>query len=128
MSKHQYLISKYHWKSRKGFIKLSADSTILFLGIGSKTKMRNWRKVFYIMCAIASETSLICRKHSKGLLKFFKYTYLLYSLVTISFYLKNGSNHSYFLFQKILKIEMTENKKMLLLYINIDSKCLSINI
>ena len=36
-------------------------------------------------------------------------------------------NYSYFLFKKKM-IEMKENKKMLLLYINIDSKCLNINI
>ena len=48
--KTSILISKYRWKSSKSFIKLSADSGFLFLGIGSKTKRRNWRKVFYIMC------------------------------------------------------------------------------
>ena len=46
VSKHQYLISKYHWKSRENFIELSADSAFSFLGIGSKTKLRDWRKVF----------------------------------------------------------------------------------
>ena len=38
MSKDQYLISKYHWKSRENFIELSADSAFSFLGIESKTK------------------------------------------------------------------------------------------
>ena len=120
MSKHRSLISKYHWKSRKSFIKLSADFAFSFLGIGSKTKSRNWRKVFKIMCVIASETSLISTIRSKGLLKFLKYTCLLYNLVRICFYLKKGSNYSYF--------QMKENGKMFLLYINIDSKCLNINI
>ena len=50
MSKHRYLISKYHWKSRKSFIKLYVDSVFSFLGIGPKTKTWNWRKFFYIMC------------------------------------------------------------------------------
>ena len=57
MSKHQYLISKYHWKSREDFVQPSADSRFSFLGIGSKTKTRNWRKTFYNMF-IASYTSL----------------------------------------------------------------------
>ena len=46
VSKHQYLISKHHWKSRENFIELSADSTFSFLGIGSKTKSRDRWKVF----------------------------------------------------------------------------------
>ena len=46
--KHQYLIRKYHWKSRENFIELSVDSAFSVLVIGSKTKTRNWWKVFYI--------------------------------------------------------------------------------
>ena len=46
--KHQYLIRKYNWKSRENFIELSVDSAFSVLVIGSKTKTRNWRKVFYI--------------------------------------------------------------------------------
>ena len=38
MPKHQYLISKYHWKIKKNVINLSADSAFSFSGIGSKTK------------------------------------------------------------------------------------------
>ena len=49
VSKHQYLIRKYRWKSRANFIELSADSAFSFLGIGSKTKTRNWQTVFYIV-------------------------------------------------------------------------------
>ena len=46
VSKHQYLISKYHWKSTENFIELSADSAFSFLDIGSKTKSWDWWKVF----------------------------------------------------------------------------------
>ena len=48
MSKHQYLIRKYRWKSSENFIELSVDSAFSVLGIGSKTKTWNWRKDFYI--------------------------------------------------------------------------------
>ena len=58
MSKHQYLISKYHWKSWKNLIELSVDSAFLFLGIGLKTKVQNWPKTFYNMF-IANYTSLL---------------------------------------------------------------------
>ena len=36
-------------RAGKNFIKLSADLAFSFLGIGSKTKTRNWRKAFYNM-------------------------------------------------------------------------------
>ena len=65
MCKHQYLISKYHWKSREDFIELSADSAFSFLGIGLKTKTRNWRETFYNMF-IAIYTSVT---PSRGLQK-----------------------------------------------------------
>ena len=58
--------------------------------------------------------------YCKGLLEFLRYTCLLYNLVRICFYLERGSNYSY--------LEMKENGEMFLLYINIDSNCLNINI
>ena len=45
VSKHQYLISRYHWKSWENFIKLSADSAFSLLSIGSKMKTRNCGKL-----------------------------------------------------------------------------------
>ena len=57
MPEHQYLINKYHWKSKKNVINLSANSTFLFSSIGLKT--------FYDML-IGSYISLT---PSKGLLK-----------------------------------------------------------
>ena len=47
MPRHQHLISKYNWKTRENFIKLSVDSAVLLLSIGPKMKTQNWRKVFY---------------------------------------------------------------------------------
>ena len=86
---------------------------------GQKRKRGIGGKVF-ISCVFASQISLTSTKCSKGLLKFLKYTCLLYNLVRICFYLKKGSNYSYF--------QMKENGKMFLRYINIKSKCLNINI
>ena len=77
VSKHRYLISKYHWKSRKSFIKLAFS----FLSIGSKTKTRNWRKTVYNML-IGSYISITPRR---GLLKLLQYIYLLHSLIRICF-------------------------------------------
>ena len=37
MSKHQYLISKYHWKSRESFIELSA----IFRVFGFRCRVKN---------------------------------------------------------------------------------------
>ena len=49
MAKYRNLISKYHRKNRENFVKLFEDSAGFFLGVGSKTKARNWWKVFYDM-------------------------------------------------------------------------------
>ena len=54
MSKHQHLISKYHFS---------------FSGIGPKTKTRNWWKVFKT-CRIPIKTSLTLSKEFKNLLKY----------------------------------------------------------
>ena len=67
VSKHQYLISRYHWKSWENFIELSADSAFSFLSIGSKTKTRNWRKTFYNRF-IANYTSLTSTRGLRKLL------------------------------------------------------------
>ena len=100
MAKHQHLISKYHWKSRENFIKLSADSAFSFLGIGSKTKTRNWRKVFYNMFYRKLDITNLKQRSSKV-----EYTCLLHSLARICFYFERRSNYSYIsFFKKFLKI------------------------
>ena len=99
MSKHQYLISKYHWKSRESFIELSAISAFSVLGVGSKTKTRNWRKIFYNMF-IASYTSLVLKEEATSTIFHFKKT----------------------------KIKRKKCEKDFPLHINIKSKCLNIGI
>ena len=122
MSKQQYLISKYHWKSRKNFIELSADSTFLLLGIRSETKARNWRKTFYNMF-IASYTFLT---PSRGLIKLL-YTCLLHSFIMICFRFKKEAITSIFHLKKA-KIKRKKREKDFLLHINIDSKSLTIGV
>ena len=129
MSKQQYLISKYHWKSRKNFIELSVDSAFLFLGIRSETKTRNWRKSFYNMF-VANYTFLTPTRCPRKLLW---YTCLLHSLFRICFCFEKKSHCSYFSFQKDfhfkkVKIKPKKWEKDFLLDISIDSKCLNIGI
>ena len=71
MSKYQYLTSKHHWKNNENVINLSADSAFSFSGIGSKTKTRNWRKVFKTF-RIPIYTSLTSSKGLQSLLKYIR--------------------------------------------------------
>ena len=122
MPKYQYLISKYHWKSKKNVINLSADSAFSFSGIGSKTNRRNWRKTFYNMF-IASYTFLT---PSRGLIKLL-YTCLLHSFIMICFRFKKEAITSIFHLKKA-KIKRKKREKDFLLHINIDSKSLTIGV
>ena len=123
MSKSQYLISKYYWKSKRNAINLSADSAFSFSGIGSKTKTRNRRKTFCNIF-IASYTSLTS---SRGLIKLLQYICLLHSFTMICFCFKKEATASIFHFKKA-KIKRKKCEKDFLLHISIDFKCLNIGI
>ena len=126
MSKHQYLISKYHWNSRENFLELSADSTFSFLSIGSKTKTRNWWKTFYNRF-IANYTSLTSTRGFESC--FSTHAFFLVWLGSV-FLLKKEVTTPIFHFKKFLitKKQKLNETKDFLLDINIDSKCLNIGI
>ena len=107
MSKHQYLISRYHWKSWGNFIKLSADSVFSFLSIGSKRKTRNWRKTFYNRF-IANYTSL---NSTRGPQKLLYYTCLLHILVRICFCFEKKKPLLLFFISKKQKLNRKKNVK-----------------
>ena len=126
MSKHQYLISRYHWKSWENFIELSADSAFSFLSIGSKTKTRNWQKTFYNRF-IANYTSLTS---TRGLESCFSTHALFLVWLGSVFLLKKEVTTPIFHFKKVFitKKQKLNQRKDFLLDINIDSKCLNISI
>ena len=94
VSKHWYLINKYHRKSCKIFVILSAGSAFSFSAIGSKTKTWNWRNVFYMFYY-----KLDLPNFKQRSLKLFEYTCLFHSLVGICFYFQKWSHHFYPSFQ-----------------------------
>ena len=113
MSKHQYLISRYHWKSWENFIELSADFTFSFLSIGSETKTRNWRKTFYNRF-IANYTSL---NSTRGPQKLLYYTCLLHSLVRICFCFEKKKPLLLFFISKKQKLNRKKNVKKIFYWI-----------
>ena len=109
MPTYQYLISKYHWKSKRNAINLSADSAFSFSGIGSKTKTWNQRKTFCIMF-VTSYTSLT---RSRGLIKLLQYTCLLHSFIMICFCFKKKKPLHLFFISKKQKLNEKNVKKIL---------------
>ena len=118
MSKHRYLISKYHWKSRKRFTKLSADSAFSFLGIESKMKTWNLPKVFK-ECHIPIYTSSTSSKVFQSLLKYIR---SISNLSNICFHLgKRSSIYQFFAWKKV-QMDKSNFQKLFAVHINIGNK------
>ena len=123
MPKYQYLISKYHWKSKKNVISLSADSTFSFscrVKNENAELMENFLQHVYRKLHFPKSK----KRSYKAASGHMPASYFHYDLVL---FLKKKPLLLFFISKKQKSNEKKCGKDFLL-HINIDSKCLNIGI